>query len=87
MFKLLKNLNRKDWMLAFCCLVLVVSQVYFELRMPDYMSTITRLVQTEGSAMKDILVNGAYMIGCALASFILMSIAGYLVQQFLQIFL
>ena len=77
MFKLLKNLNRKDWMLAFCCLVLVVSQVYFELRMPDYMSTITRLVQTEGSAMKDILVNGAYMIGCALASFILMSIAGY----------
>ena len=77
MFKLLKNLNRKDCMLAFCCLVLVVSQVYFELRMPDYMSTITRLVQTEGSAMKDILVNGAYMIGCALASFILMSIAGY----------
>ena len=77
MFKLLKNLNRKDWMLAFCCLVLVVSQVYFELRMPDYMSTITRLVQTEGSAMKDILINGAYMIGCALASFILMSIAGY----------
>ena len=77
MFKLLKNLNRKDWMLAFCCLVLVVSQVYFELRMPDYMSTITRLVQTEGSSMKDILVNGAYMIGCAFASFILMSIAGY----------
>ena len=77
MFKLLKNLNRKDWMLAFCCLVLVVSQVYFELRMPDYMSQITRLVQTEGSKMSDILINGAYMLACALASFVLMSIAGY----------
>lgn len=77
MFKLLRNLNRKDWLLALCCLILVVSQVYFELRMPDYMSQITRLVQTEGSAMKDILVNGLYMVGCALASFVLMSIAGY----------
>ena len=77
MFKLLKNLNRKDWMLAFCCLVLVVSQVYFDLKMPDYMSQITRLVQTEGSKMSDILINGAYMLACALASFVLMSIAGY----------
>ena len=77
MFRLLKNLNRKDWLLALCCLILVVSQVYFELRMPDYMSQITRLVQTEGSAMKDILVNGLYMVGCALASFVLMGTAGY----------
>ncbi|MBR2784996.1 MAG: ABC transporter ATP-binding protein [Clostridia bacterium] len=77
MFKLLKNLNRKDWLLALCCLILVVSQVYFELRMPDYMSQITRLVQTEGSAMEDILINGLYMVGCALASFILMGTAGY----------
>ena len=77
MFKLLKNLNRKDWLLALCCLILVVSQVYFELRMPDYMSQITRLVQTEGSAMKDILINGLYMVGCALASFVLMGTAGY----------
>ena len=77
MFRLLKNLNRKDWLLALCCLILVVSQVYFELRMPDYMSQITRLVQTEGSAMKDILINGLYMVGCALASFVLMGTAGY----------
>ena len=77
MFRLLRNLNRKDWLLALCCLILVVSQVYFELRMPDYMSQITRLVQTEGSAMKDILINGLYMVGCALASFVLMGTAGY----------
>ncbi len=77
MFKLLKNLNRKDWLLALCCLILVVSQVYFDLKMPDYMSQITRLVQTEGSKMSDILINGAYMLACTLASFVLMSIAGY----------
>ena len=51
--------------MALICLVLVVTQVWLELKMPDYMSEITKLVQTEGSQMKDILVNGGYMLTCA----------------------
>ena len=86
MLKLLKNLNKRDWLLAFFCIMLIVGQVGLELKMPDYMSAITRLVQTEGSQMKDILQNGAYMIGCALGSLILAIFSGYLAQH-LQIFL
>ena len=68
MLKLIKNFTKKEWILALICLVLVVTQVWLELKMPDYMSEITKLVQTEGSQMKDILVNGGYMLTCALGS-------------------
>lgn len=77
MLKLLKNLNKRDWLLALCCVVLVVGQVGLELKMPDYMSAITRLVQTEGSQMIDIIKNGAYMLACALGSLLLAVFAGY----------
>ena len=78
MLKLLKNLNKKDWILALLGIVLIIGQVGLELKMPDYMSAITRLVQTEGSQMSEILINGAYMIGCALGSLILAIFSGYL---------
>ena len=63
------------------CLVLVVTQVWLELKMPDYMSEITKLVQTEGSQMKDILVNGGYMIACALGSLVAAVITGYITSR------
>ena len=55
MIKLIKNLRKKDFLIAFICFVLIFGQVWLELKMPDYMSEITKLVQTEGSAMKDII--------------------------------
>ena len=70
MIKLLKNLRKKEWLLALICLILIVIQVWLELKMPDYMSEITVLVQSEGSQMSDIIRNGAYMLGCALGSLI-----------------
>ena len=77
MFKLLKNLTKKDILLAIICIALIVGQVGLELKMPDYMSEITRLVQTEGSQMKDIVQNGAYMLACAFGSLIFAAFAGY----------
>lgn len=77
MIKLLKNLGKKEWILAVICLVLIVGQVWLELKMPDYMSEITVLVQTEGSEMSGILKNGAYMIACALGSLLSAVIVGY----------
>ena len=81
MLKLIKNFTKKEWILALICLVLVVTQVWLELQMPDYMSEITKLVQTEGSQMKDILVNGGYMLACALGSLVAAVITGYITSR------
>lgn len=59
MLKLLKYLTKGDWGLAVLALGFIVAQVWLDLTMPDYMSEITTLVQTEGSAMSDILIAGA----------------------------
>ena len=65
MIKLLKKFTKKEWLLSFIALILIVTEVWLELKMPDYMSEITVLVQSEGSNMKDILINGGYMLACA----------------------
>lgn len=78
MIELLKRLDKKDIIYAIICIVFIVLQVWLDLKMPDYMSEITVLVQTEGSKMQDILINGGYMVLCALGSFTFAVIAGYL---------
>ncbi len=78
MIKLLKNLTKKEWILALIVVCLVVIQVWLDLKMPDYMSEITKLVQTEESEMIDILKNGGYMLLCALGSLIAAVATGYL---------
>lgn len=78
MIELLKRLDKKDIIYAIICIVFIVLQVWLDLKMPDYMSEITVLVQTEGSKMQDILINGGYMVLCALGSFAFAVIAGYL---------
>ena len=81
MFKLLKNISKKQWFFIMISFVLIVGQVWLELKMPDYMSEITVLVQSEGSNMKDILINGGYMLACALGSLLSAIIVGYLVSN------
>ena len=80
MIKLLKNLGKKEWLLAIISIVLIIGQVWLELKMPDYMSKITVLVKTEGSKMSEILQNGGYMLACALGSLISAIFVGYLVS-------
>lgn len=70
MLKLFKNLSKKDWLLVFISIGFVVLQVWLDLTMPDYMSEMTVLVQTSGSAMKDILMAGGKMLLCALGSLV-----------------
>ena len=78
MFKLLKNLNKKDIIMVLISVALIVVQVWLDLKMPDYMSEITKLVQTSGSSINDILLNGGYMLLCALGSLASAAIVGYL---------
>lgn len=68
MVKLLKKLTWKDFILAAAAFVFIIVQVWLSLTMPDYMSEITKLVQTKGSKMNDILIAGGKMLVCALGS-------------------
>lgn len=81
MFKLFKNLTKKDVIFTILSSILILLQVALELKMPDYMSEITILVQTEGSKFADILINGGYMLLCALGTLFLSIITGYLIAQ------
>jgi ATP-binding cassette subfamily B protein len=86
MIKLLKNLGKRQWLVMAICLVLIIAQVWLELKMPDYMSEITKLVETQGSQMSEILKNGAYMLACALGSLVSAIIVGYLISNVSAIF-
>ena len=78
MIKLMKFFNKQDWIKIILCIICVIGGVWLELKMPDYMSEITVLVQTEGSKMNDILINGGYMLLCAFGSLIFIVLTGYL---------
>ena len=77
MIKLFKYLDKKDISRIVICIIFVIGSVWLELKMPDFMSEITRLVQTEGSKMSDILINGGYMLLCALGSLFFTTLTGY----------
>lgn len=77
MFKILKKLSFKDVIYIFICIALVSFQVWLDLKLPDYMSEITRLVQTPGDNMNDILIQGGYMLLCAIGSLIAAAIVGF----------
>ncbi len=78
MLKLLKKLGKKEIILIFVCILFIIGQVWLDLKLPDYMSEITKLVQTEGSKTQDILVQGGYMLLCAGTSLIFACIVGYI---------
>ena len=78
MLKLLKDFTKKDYLIIFIAILLIVFQVWLDLKLPDYMSEITVLVQTEGSQMSEILEQGGYMLFCAGGSLVSAIIVGYL---------
>ena len=81
MFKLFKNFTKKDIAAIITCIVLIVFQVWLDLRLPDYMSEITKLVQTEGSTIGKILVQGGYMMACAFGSLLSSFVVGYIASK------
>ena len=81
MIKILQNMKKKDIISIITIIGLILLQVYLELKMPDYMSTITRLVQTEGSKMYDIIINGSYMLLCAFGSLVSAIATGYIISK------
>ena len=80
MIKLLKNLRRREKLMALVCLVFVVCQVYFDLRLPDYMTELTVLIKTSGTTA-DIVNIGLKMLGCTAVSALLAVACGYLASK------
>ena len=77
MTKLFRYLKKREWTMAAVSLVFIVAQIWLDLRLPEYMSKITMLVQTEGSVMSDILSAGGKMLLCALISMLLAIATGF----------
>lgn len=80
MIKLLKNLRRREKLMALVCLVFVVCQVYFDLRLPDYMTELTVLIKTSGTTA-DIVNIGLKMLGCTAVSALLAVACGYFASK------
>lgn len=78
MIKLLKNMGKREVLMAVLCTILVLGQVYFDLTLPDYMTDLTMMLNTAGSETSDILNVGLKMLGCTLASAVLAIGCGYL---------
>ncbi len=81
MLKLIRNFTKKEWALMFISALFIIFQVWLDLKMPDYMSEITQLVQTEGSNLNEILTQGIYMLLCAGGSLVSSMIVGYFVAN------
>ena len=78
MLKILKSFKKEDWLIILIVTFLIALQVWLDLKLPDYMSKITVLIQTENSSMTEILKQGALMLSCALGSLVSAIIVGYL---------
>ncbi|MDR1558332.1 MAG: ABC transporter ATP-binding protein/permease [Clostridiales bacterium] len=77
MLKIIKRLKPKEWLMIGVSVIFIVAQVWLDLKVPDFMSEVTRLTQTPGSTISDIWLNGGYMLLCALGSVVSAVTVGY----------
>ncbi len=77
MIKLLRRFKWIEWIQLAISIAFISSQVWLDLKLPDYMSEVTRLVQTPGSEIREIWVTGGYMLLCAVGSLIAAFIVGF----------
>lgn len=81
MIKLFRYLRKKDWLFVCISLCFIVFQIWLDLRLPDYMAEITRLIQTPDSALSSVVWAGMKMLACAILSMAAMFVVGYFVAQ------
>lgn len=77
MIKILKNLQKKEVLFIIISIIFIVLQVWLDLKIPEYMSNITRLIQMNNTNINDILKEGLWMLSCSLGSLILAIFVGY----------
>ena len=70
LLKLFRYLSAKEWLFCLFSLVFVFVQVVLDLMIPDYMSRITTLIETPGSAIGEVWSAGGMMLLCAFGSLV-----------------
>ena len=78
MIKLLKQFDKKDFLLILLCAFLIIIGVWLDLKLPDYMTRITKLVQSDGTKVQAVIKEGSYMLLCAFGSLLSAFIVGYI---------
>lgn len=81
MLKLLKKLDQKELVMVIIAVMLILGQIYCDLKLPDYMSELTVLINTLGSSSQDILLTGSKMLMIALCSAMLAVTCGFFVAK------
>lgn len=81
MLKIMQYLKKRDWLFMICSLVFIVTQVWLDLKLPDYMSKITMLIETSGSKMSQVFTQGGYMVLCAVGSMAASMLTGYFIAR------
>lgn len=81
MFTLIRKMKKREWFMAIICALLVLAQIFFDLKLPDFMSDLTILIKTEGSRISDILLTGLKMLVCTLISATLAVACGFLASK------
>ncbi|MGX7048223.1 ABC transporter ATP-binding protein [Pseudolactococcus piscium] len=77
MFKILKKLTGKELRYVGISLIFIITQVYLDLKLPDYMSKVTKLIQEKGTTVSQIFDQGKWMVLCALGSLAAAIVVGY----------
>ena len=82
--KITQFIGKREWGLAFIALVAIVVQVFFDLRLPDYMQDITQIIVTPDPETSEVLRQGAYMLGCALGSMAAAVVTGFCMAMIVE---
>ena len=81
MIRIFRRLGKREWLMICVSLAFVVAQVWLDLRVPDYMTQITKIVTMPGGQMKDVLLEGGKMLLCTLGSVATSIIVGFFASR------
>ncbi|NMN02419.1 ABC transporter ATP-binding protein [Bifidobacterium panos] len=81
MLRIMRYLSKAEIGQMLIALVSIVGQIWLDLTLPDYMADITTLVETPGSAMRDIWIAGGKMLAISLGSVACAIITGYIAAR------
>ena len=81
MFALFKYFKKKDWITLLLAVVLIATQVVLDLKLPDFTSKLTTILQGENAVMREVWINGGLMLACAVASLASAMLCSFLIAQ------
>ena len=82
MIKIFKKFTKKEVLFIIISLFFIILQVGLDLKLPDYMADITKLLETKNVGnVREIIENGVYMLLCAFGSMLASCLVGFLAAK------